>query len=197
LATRWAGGDLVKARCALLILLTLRGTPFLYQGDEIGLTDGPIEQSDLHDAVGIRFWPYYKGRDPERTPMPWANQPNGGFTEPGVRPWLPMADPADCNVADQLGDPDSVFAFTRRVIAQRRANDDLAVGTYRSLPSPKDTWLYVRGDKTTVVLNLSDRPAIVNGLRGTVTVATDRTLEGAASAGEMTLAPWTGAVLEA
>ena len=128
LATRWAGGDVAKVRCALLILLTLRGTAFLYQGDEIGLTDGPIAQSDLHDAVGIRFWPYYKGRDPERTPMPWSNTPGGGFTSPGVTPWLPMGDPAACNVADQEADVDSVLAFTRRAIAGRRHSDDLAVG---------------------------------------------------------------------
>ena len=120
LATRWAGGDLAKVRCALLILLTLRGTPFLYQGDEIGLTDGPIEQSDLHDAVGIRFWPYYKGRDAERTPMPWSNTPGGGFTAArrGARgsPWPTRP---RCNVADQEADPDSVLAFTRRAIAAR------------------------------------------------------------------------------
>ena len=58
------------------------------------------------DAVGTRFWPYYKGRDAERTPMPWQGGPGGGFSAPGVRTWLPMADPAACNVADQEGDPD-------------------------------------------------------------------------------------------
>ncbi len=156
LATRWAGGDPGKVRCALLVLLTLRGTPFLYQGDEIGLEDGPIERADLHDRVGIRFWPHYKGRDAERTPMPWHGGPHGGFTEPGVRPWLPMADPASCNVADQAADPDSVLAFTRAVIARRRDNVDLALGTYGSLPSPEGTWVYGRGERTTVALNMSE-----------------------------------------
>ena len=158
LATRWAGGDPAKVRCALLILLTLRGTPFLYQGDEIGLTDGPIEQSDLRDRVGIRFWPYYKGRDAERTPMPWSAGPGGGFTRAGVRTWLPMADPAQCNVADQDGDPDSVLAFTRRAIARRAGSDDLALGSYRSLPSPAGTWAFERGGGTVVALNMSDSP---------------------------------------
>ena len=64
-------------------------------GDEIGLTDGPIERDDVLDAVGARFWPYYKGRDAERTPMPWSSAPGGGFTSPGTRTWLPMADPAE------------------------------------------------------------------------------------------------------
>jgi alpha-glucosidase len=196
LATRWAAGDLAKVRCALLILLTLRGTPFLYQGDEIGLTDGELEQSDLRDAVGIRFWPYYKGRDAERTPMPWANQPGGGFTEDGVRPWLPMADPALCNVADQDGDPDSVLAFTRAAIARRRVNEDLAVGAYRSLPSPEGTWAYGRREGTVVAVNLSDVPQTVAGLRGMVTLATDRSRQGSTIDDGVELAPWSGVVIE-
>jgi alpha-glucosidase len=196
LATRWAGGDPAKVRCALLILLTLRGTPFLYQGDEIGLTDGPIEQADLLDAVGIRYWPYYKGRDPERTPMPWANAPGGGFTEAGVRPWLPMADPAACNVADQAADPDSVLAFTRRAIARRSGNEDLAVGRYRSSPSPDGTWVFTRGDRTAVALNLSDAPHDLGDLGGTITLATDRAREGTPVEGGLPLAPWQGVVVE-
>ena len=195
LATRWAGGDPAKVRCALLILLTLRGTPFLYQGDEIGLTDGPIEQSDLRDAVGIRFWPYYKGRDAERTPMPWSAGPGGGFTRDGVRTWLPMADPAQCNVADQAGDPDSVLAFTRRAIARRAASDDLALGSYRSLPSPAGTWAFERGGGTVVALNMSDSPQQLEGVAGSIVLATDRTREGAAVADTLTLAAWSGVVV--
>jgi alpha-glucosidase len=196
LATRWAGGDPAKVRCALLILLTLRGTPFLYQGDEIGLQDGPIVQEDLHDRVGIRYWPYYKGRDPERTPMPWSNTPGGGFTAPGVRPWLPMADPAAGNVADQAADPDSVLAFTRRAIARRSQREDLAVGTYRSLPSPEGTWMFQRGTQTVVALNMSDAPQVLEGATGTITLATERGLEGTSPAGAVTLDPWSAVVLE-
>jgi alpha-glucosidase len=196
LATRWAGGDPAKVRCALLLLLTLRGTPFLYQGDEIGLEDGPITQEDLHDRVGIRYWPYYKGRDPERTPMPWSNGPNGGFTDAGVTTWLPMADPARGNVADQAADPDSVLAFTRRAIARRAHREDLAVGDYGSLPSPEGTWLFRRGARTVVALNLSDAPQVMEGVDGTVTLATDRAREGTAATGTVTLAPWSGVVLE-
>ena len=195
LATRWAGGDPAKVRCALLILLTLRGTPFLYQGDEIGLTDGPIEQSDLRDAVGIRFWPYYKGRDAERTPMPWSAGPGGGFTRDGVRTWLPMADPAQCNVADQVGDPDSVLAFTRRAIARRAASDDLALGSYRSLPSPAGTWAFERGGGTVVALNMSDSPQQLEGVAGSIVLATDRAREGAAVGDGLTLAAWSGVVV--
>jgi alpha-glucosidase len=195
LATRWAGGDPAKVRCALLILLTLRGTPFLYQGDEIGLTDGPIEKSDLRDAVGIRFWPYYKGRDAERTPMPWSDGPGGRFTEPGVPTWLPMADPAQCNVAAQAGDPDSVLAFTRRAVAARTGSDDLALGSYRSLPSPVGTWAFQRGAGTVVALNMSDAPQGFDGVEGSIVLATDRAREGSAQSDGLTLAPWSGVVV--
>ena len=176
------------------MLLTQRGTPFLYQGDEIGLVDAVLEREELLDPVGLRFWPY-AGRDPERTPMPWHTGVGGGFTDPGVRPWLPMTDPAACNVADQEGDPDSVLEFSRRVIEARRRSDDLAVGSYRSLPSPPDTWSYRRGENTDVLLNMSSDPATFDDVQGTVTVATDRHLEGSAIEGGLTLAPWSGAVV--
>jgi len=197
LSTRWAGGDPAKVKVALLILLTLRGTPFLYQGDEIGLIDGPIERDDVLDAVGARFWPYYKGRDAERTPMPWSGGPGGGFTSPGVHTWLPMADPAQCNVADQEDDPDSVLELCRRAIAARAASDDLVVGPYRSLGSPKSTWAFARGEGTTVLLNMSGAPATFDGVRGTVTVATGRELEGSSIEGALTLPAWSGAVVVA
>ena len=195
LSTRWAGGDPAKVKVALLVLLTLRGTPFLYQGDEIGLTDGPIERGDVLDAVGARFWPYYKGRDAERTPMPWSGGPGGGFSAPGVRTWLPMADPAACNVADQEGDPDSVLEFCRRVIAARAASDDLAVGAYRSLDSAEGTWAFSRGGGTTVLLNMSDAAAVFDGVRGTVAVATGRALEGTGIEGDLVLPGWSGAIV--
>jgi len=195
LATRWAGGDHAKVKLALVLLLTLRGTPFLYQGDEIGLVDGPIEKADVLDAVGARFWPVYKGRDAERTPMPWNGEPGGGFTPAGVRPWLPMADPARCNVAAQEGEPDSVLELCRRAIAARRASGDLAVGSYRSLPSPDGTWAYARGDGAVVLLNMGSDQAAFEGVTGTVAVSTEHALEGSSVEGALTLPPWGGAVV--
>jgi alpha-glucosidase len=197
LATRWAGGDPAKVKVALVVLLTLRGTPFLYQGDEIGLTDGPIEREDVLDRVGARFWPYYKGRDAERTPMPWSAGAGGGFTEPGVTTWLPMADPSQCNVADQEGDANSVLELCRRTIAARAAHEDLAVGGYRTVPSPEGTWAYRRGESTTVALNMSDAPATFDDVGGTVAVCTDPALEGSVAEGSLSLAAWTAAVVTA
>jgi alpha-glucosidase len=196
LSTRWAGGDPAKVRVALLLLLTLRGTAFLYAGDEIGFVDGEVPHDEMLDPVGIRFYPY-AGRDPERTPIPWHDGPGGGFTSPGVKPWLPMADPSTNNVAHQANDPSSVLAFCRRVIAARRASDDLALGAYHSLPSADGTWAYARGDGTVVLLNMSDEAAEFVDVRGRVIVATDGALEGAAAEGTLTLGPWTGAVIAA
>jgi hypothetical protein len=91
----------------------------------------------------------------------------------------------------------SVLAFCRRVIAARRASDDLALGTYRSLLSPDGTWAYTRGEGTVVLLNMSDVPAEFVDVRGRVIVATDGALDGAAAEGTLTLRPWTGAVIAA
>ena len=110
-----------------------------------------------------------------------------------------MADPARCNVSDQESDPNSVLAFTRRAIARRSANEDLAVGNYATVPSPAGTWVFRRGARTTVALNLSDRSHSFEGqswLAGTVTLATGAAIEGGPVDGAFRLAPWSGAVLE-
>jgi glycosidase len=106
-----------------------------------------------------------------------------------------MGDPAVCNVADQEADPDSVLAFTRRAIARRTHSDDLAVGTYRSLPSPENTWVFARGSGTVVAVNMSDSTVEVTGATGSITLATDRKLEGSAVVGMVTMDPWSGCVI--
>lgn len=106
-----------------------------------------------------------------------------------------MADPGACNVADQEGDPGSVLEFCRRAIVARAASEDLAVGAYRSLPSSPGTWAFARGADTVVVANMAEATATFADLQGTVTVATDVTLEGSAIEGGLTLAAWSGAVV--
>ena len=103
--SRWAEGDPAKTRCALMMLLTLPGSVFLYYGDELGMLDTDVPKERLEDPVGRRLYPVY-GRDPERTPMPWSPRPGAGFTAPNVEPWLPFGDIAACNVEDQRRDPD-------------------------------------------------------------------------------------------
>jgi alpha-glucosidase len=195
LSTRWAAGDGAKVRLALMMLLTLRGTPVFFEGDEIGLEDTDIEHEDVLDPVGLRFWPVYKGRDPERGPMPWEPGPGGGFTVPGARTWLPMGDPSLNNVLDQRADPGSVLNYMRDLIALRRATPDLRLGDSVALPAPDGCWAWRRGESVTVVLNMSDSEAVVSGVDGTVGSCTDRSRDGEAVDGTLTLAGWTGAVV--
>ncbi len=196
LATRWAGGNPDKVRVALLMLLTLRGTPVLYQGDEIGLTDVEFTRDDVLDPVGLRFWPAYRGRDPERTPMPWTGGPNGGFTVPGATPWLPMGDPSTCNVADQRLEPGSVLQLVRDVVALRRRTPDLVTGDYESLASPPGAWVWRRGSNTVVALNLSDDPIDLTWPAPStqIAISTDRSRDGAPVGGTINLRPWEGVV---
>jgi alpha-glucosidase len=107
-----------RARVAALMLLTLRGTPFLYYGDEIGMQDVYIPPERVCDPVGKRFPGL--GRDPERTPMQWSGGEGAGFTT-AAEPWLPLADDyASNNVAAQLDDPTSLLSFYRQVIWWRK-----------------------------------------------------------------------------
>jgi glycosidase len=183
LATRWAGDDEAKARCALLLLLTLRGTPFLYYGDEIALPEVDVPPERQLDPVP-------DNRDGCRTPMPWTA--DGGFTD-GGDPWLPAGDPAARNVADQRADPGSVLHMVRDAIALRRGREDLRDGAYATVAAPPGVWAYRRGDGTAVALNLSGEPRAID-LAGTTLLATDRAGEGERFAGE--LAPWTGVVVD-
>ncbi len=197
LATRWAGGNPDKVRVALLMLLTLRGTPVLYQGDEIGLTDVELAHDDILDPVGRRFWPAYGGRDPERTPLPWTSGTNGGFTELGTVPWLRMGDPAACNVADQRQEPGSVLHLVRDVVSLRRRTPDLVAGDYQSLASPQGAWVWRRGTGTVVALNLSDDPVEIAlpVSDNQVAVSTDRTRDGASIGPIVTLKAWEGVIV--
>jgi len=193
--SRWAGGDPAKARCALLMLLSLRGTPVLYQGDELGLVDTELGLEDLRDPVGKRYWPNYPGRDPERTPMPWRNGPGAGFTAPGATPWLPMGDVAACNVEDQRDEESSTLTLARDLLFLRRELADLRGGEYASLPAPDGVWAWRRGPGLVVALNLSDTEAALGELSGTVRMATLPGRKGERVAGSLALGPWEGVIV--
>jgi len=115
------------SRLAAILLLTLRGTPTMYYGDEIGMADVPIAPDEVRDPFE-RNVPGH-GRDPERTPMRWSGAPQGGFTT-GV-PWLPMGDEvATRNVETEASDPASLLSLYRRLIQLRRQEPALALGAY-------------------------------------------------------------------
>ena len=196
LASRWAGGDPRKVRTALVMLLGLRGTPVLYQGDEIGLGDRAVDHEDMRDPLGVLYFPAYAGRDAMRTPMPWEDEPGGGFSRPGTRPWLPMGDTRECNVRDQRRDPLSVLSLTRDLIALRRRTPALQSGAYVSIPAPDGVWAWRRGEQVVVALNLSDDGAGVGAIDGRICIGSDRGRDGEVLSGTLRLGPWESAVVD-
>ena len=195
MASRWAQGDPRKTTLALMMLLTLRGTPLLYQGDEIGLTDTVLSREELQDPAGLRYWPLYKGRDGARTPMPWSAQDGGGFTASGVTPWLRLGDVGDCNVASQREERLSTLNLTRDLIALRRRTPDLQLGDYEPLQTPEETWAWRRGERALVALNLSDEPARIAAAHGEIAICSNRDRDGEAVVDWLELGPQEGAVL--
>jgi alpha-glucosidase len=153
-ASRYAGGDAAqgqrRARLAAMMLLTLRGTPFIYYGEEIGMMDAPIPANRIVDVAG---------RDPERTPMQWDASRNAGFTHGD--PWLPMApDAATVNVEAQRRDPASMLSLYRALIRERRNSAVLRRGSYRELAGPSEVFAFAReldGERRVVLLNFASR----------------------------------------
>jgi alpha-glucosidase len=195
-ATRWAEGDPRKARVALMMLLCLRGTPVLYQGDEIGLTDIPVAREDLRDPLGVLYWPAYVGRDAMRTPMPWNDEPGGGFTGPDTKPWLPLGPTERCNVEQQRSEPESMLTLTRDLLALRRSTPDLQKGRYETVPAPEGSWAWRRGDRVMVMLNCSEHDTTFEGRRGRICISTDRARDGEYFDGAVNLRRWEGVVAE-
>ena len=154
-----------QARVAAMLLLTLRGTPTLYQGEEIGMTDVPIPPDRVQDPWERNIPGLGLGRDPARTPMPWDGGPNAGFTT--GEPWLPLgADWQRVNVAARSADANSTLALHRALLALRRAEPALSVGEYRPVSADDDVLIYERhheGRGFRLLLNLGDRARVVDG----------------------------------
>ncbi len=195
-ATRWANGSQAKARVALLVLLCLRGTPVLYQGDELGLPDTTVPRELLRDPLGARFWPHWPGRDGCRTPMPWRDAAGGGFTAPDARPWLPLGDTRACNVEDQLDDPGSMVHLARELIALRRSEPALSSGPYRTMAATPGAWAWSRGERMVVLAALSERKAMLEGITGTVRAGTDPRRRGEVVRGALVVSGWEAVVVE-
>jgi alpha-glucosidase len=157
--TRWCGDDARKARVALMLLLSLRGTPMLYYGDELGLGDVPVPDDAARDPLAAGTLPGKAGRDPCRTPMPWDASASFGFgpADRARPPWLPAGPRAGRTVADQEADPASALHLTRALVALRAAEPDLRRAPVRFEPAP-DGVLAMRRGAFRVTLNLTDRP---------------------------------------
>jgi alpha-glucosidase len=145
-----------QARVAMMLLLTLRGTPTLYNGDELGIENVPIPPERVRDPFGIRQPGTNQGRDPVRTPMPWDRTANCGFTT--GEPWLPLgADHAARSVGAQNGDPNSILTLTRALLDLRRREPALSLGDFVPLAVEGDVLAYARTQderRVVVVLNL-------------------------------------------
>jgi alpha-glucosidase len=132
-----------QARVAALMLLSLRGTPTLYYGDELGMPNSPVPEALMQDPQGRNKAGF--NRDECRAPMPWDDSPNTGFSPPGVETWLPPVPDAAINVAAQRDDPGSMLALYRRLLAYRRQTPALHQGNYQHVAGvPAGCFAYMR-----------------------------------------------------
>ncbi|OYY92071.1 MAG: alpha-glucosidase [Sphingomonas sp. 28-66-16] len=161
--SRWAAPEDRDgyARLTMLLLLCLRGDVFIYQGEELGLSQVEIGFDDLKDPEAIANWPLTLNRDGARTPLPWcATAPGLGFSS--GKPWLPLGDDhAALTIAAQADDPDSMLALTRRLIALRNDSDALLLGSMRVIEASDQLLVFDRsvpGETMLCAFNLGEEP---------------------------------------
>jgi alpha-glucosidase len=196
------------AKLLATMLLTLRGSPFLYYGEEIGMvTTEPKTIDEVRDPVGKRYWPVRKGRDGERTPMQWDASPQSGFT--AGQPWLKIpASARERNVAMQATDANSILNFYRQLIRLRRRSPALLDGNYSSMGTDPHIFAYRRRTSNQtmfIALNMSkesrslqlDKSALDGATTLRVVLSNKRTPERETVRDALQLAPFEAVILEA
>lgn len=176
---------LQQAKVAAMLLLTLRGTPTIYYGEEIGMHDVPIPQNEVQDPQGLNMPDKNLSRDPCRTPMQWSPEENAGFTK--ARPWLRVdAAFARENVEVQQSDPYAMLSLYKQLIALRKNEPSLSVGNYELVAADPQLLAYTRKAQNEqtflILLNLSHRPCYFKqqDLKGRIEISTTPELEGTA-----------------
>lgn len=187
--SRWVAPEhrAAFARVKMLLLMCLRGNPFLYQGEELGLTQVEIGFEDLRDPEAIANWPMTLGRDGARTPMPWvADAHAAGFTS--GKPWLPVGPDHPAMAVDrQEEDAESMLNLTRRLIALRKAMPELRTGPLRVTEAGEALLAFERGGLT-CAFNLGPEPVAWDGEGRVVAAVND--------AGAGSLPGYSGVILE-
>jgi alpha-glucosidase len=191
-----------QARVAAMLLLTLRGTPTLYYGDEIGMQNVPIPPDRVHDPFEKNVPGLGLGRDPARTPMQWSSHRNAGFTSGA--PWLPVADDYTVrNVDAESASDKSMLSLVRRLIALRRREASLSIGEYVAVPASGDLLSYRRhfdnAASWIIILNFGTEAAIFEHsetpIRGVIELSTHLDREREGIRGQVALRPDEGVMV--
>ena len=190
-ASRWQlSEDAMRVYAALL--LSLRGSICLYQGEELGLGEADVGYDDLQDPYGKRFWPKFRGRDGCRTPMPWAqDNRNGGFSE--EKPWLPVAAEHLARAVSTQAGPESLLNFYRDMIAYRKTHPALTKGAFERVAAGPGVFVFIRahqGRQMLCAFNLTDATQDIEIASDDWRVDDSAPMVAAQSAGRLTLPPY-------